>query len=252
MMLLIIFLQDIIQPPVLPKIFSTNKVNEIYYKTIEFGGKSKKYKKSFHNFFENIRKENIPIPNCLFKKENLLKKCEKFYNNNKRQFGCCKNNLTCSELFLKFLEFITYYCKFDAIYAKCSIEKEGYFNMYDITNLEDNNDEIFIQQLKRKDFLAIQNIFNSNMSFYYYFTKKYNKYIDYKLGEKIRDGLILIRDPVDPHYNPAQAFKKKESFEEFINILKLSYSILIKYGSFEKLKEKIEKLKIKRNIIIQK
>ena len=48
--------------------------------------------------------------------------------------------MTCSELFLKFLEFITYYCKFDTIYARCSIEKEGYFNMSDIANFEENDE----------------------------------------------------------------------------------------------------------------
>ena len=94
--------------------------------------------------------------------------------------------------------------------------------MYDITNDHENEKE------------------NSSDSFYNYFIKKYNKYLDIKKKMKIRDGLILIRDPVDPHYNPAQKFKFEESFEKFINILKYSYSILVKYGSFEILKEKIK------------
>ena len=231
-MLLIIFLQDIIKPPVLPKLFSDNKINEVYYKRIGFvykirNNKKEKDEKSFINFFNNIIEEDIPIPKCLFKKDNFLQKCKQFYKNNKQNFGCYKNTMTCSELFLKFLEFITYYCKFDTIYARCSIEKEGYFNMYDITDNDENEKE--------------------GNSFYYYFTKKYNKYMDYYSGKKIRNGLILIRDPVDPHYNPVQKMKYGKDFEEFINILKLSYSILIKYGSFEKLKEKIKSINEERN-----
>ena len=233
MMLLITFLQDIIKPPVLPKLFSNNETNEIYYKKIEFGNNNGE--KTFMDFFENVKSEIIPIPECLINKDKLFKKCKELYKNNKKKFGCHKNKMTCSELFLKFLEFITYYCKFDTIYARCSIDKEGFFNMSDIVNFEENN--------KNE---------NSDSSFYYYFIKKYNKYIDIKRRIKIRDGLILIRDPLDPHYNPAQKFKDEESFEKFINILKYSNSILIKYGSFETLKEKIKEINDERSKDISK
>ena len=108
--------------------------------------------------------------------------------------------------------------------------KKKDFSMSDIENFEENN--------KNE---------NSDSSFYYYFTKKYNKYIDIKRRITIRDGLILIRDPLDPHYNPAQKFKDEESFEKFINILKYSYSILIKYGSLETLKEKIKGINDERS-----
>ena len=237
MSLLVAFLQDIIEPPVLPKLFSDNEINEIIYKKIEFGNyKKNRIKKNEENsfsfllFFRSIKKEDIPIPDCLFKKDKIIKICQKFYKRNKDKYGCEKNDLTCSELFLKFLEFMIYY-KFDTIYANCSIEKEGFFNMSEIKYIENNKNENEICECK---------------SFYNYFNKKYIKFKDIYSKKKIRNGLILIRDPIDPHYNPAQKFRIIEDLEDFMNIIRYSYSNLIKYGSFEKLKEKIEKKNEKR------
>ena len=97
---MVAFLQDVIQPPVLPKLFSDNDINEIYYQEIEFGNNS--MKDDFLQFFQKIQKESIPIPDCLFKKDKIIKICKKFYKRNKDNFGYEKNELTCSELFLKF------------------------------------------------------------------------------------------------------------------------------------------------------
>ena len=85
-----------------------------------------------------------------------------------------------------------------------------------------------------------------NKSFYNYFHKKYSKYYDFKNKKRIRDGLILIREPIDCHYNPTQNFKTEKSLENFINNLRLSYSILVKFGSFQKLEEKIKKINSER------
>ena len=66
--------------------------------------------------------------------------------------------------------------------------------------------------------------------------------------EKIREGFILIRDPVDNNYNPGQAFRDVECFEDFINELKYGYSILLSYGSFQELEERIKQKKNRNNI----
>ena len=226
MNLLVSFFQDIIKPPLLPKLFS-NKLNNIIIKETEFGKKSKNQQKTFFIFFENTHNEKIPIPDCLFKKEKIREIYKQFLKDNKEKYGSEKNNLSCSELFLKFLEFTAFYLKYDTIYVRSSIEKEGFFNMNDIKNIEINNNEDELYEYK--------------MSYFHYFTKKYNKYFDYNSKKLVRDGLILIRDPVDSHYNPGQSFRLEKCLENFINNIRLSYSILIKYGSFEKLKEKFDK-----------
>ena len=224
--LLVLFLQDIIQPPVLPKLLSNKEINEIYYKTIEFGNNTRKIRiTTFSDYLNNTMKEKIPIPDCLFKKDKILKIYENFKKNNYKEYGCEKNVMTCSELILKFLEFIML-LKFDSIYADCSIEKEGYFNMSDIKFLESNKNEF-----ERQTY---------NNSYYNYFKKKYLNFRDRYSKEKKRDGLVLIRDPFDPHYNPAQTFREENNLDQFMKRIKYSYSNLLKYGSFEKLNEKFK------------
>jgi hypothetical protein len=236
MNLLVAFLQEIIQPPVLPKLYSDNEINKIIYKEIEFSNRTNKNrnkdndkdKKAFKDYFETTQKELVPIPDCLFNKDKVKEIYNKLYarkNNNNNIVD--KNKLTCIEIFLKFLEFIIFYLKYDSVYVKNSIDDEGYFNISEIQNIE-SDDNIDLQ------------IYNYNRTFYNYFTKKYLKFKDYDNKRNIRDGFILIRDPVDGHYNPAQTLRKEPNLESFITTLRYSYSILVKYGSFKKLEELIK------------
>jgi hypothetical protein len=62
MNLLVAFLQEIIQPPVLPKLYSDNEINIIIYKEIEFSNRKNRNKdnekeKSFKDYFETTQKE---------------------------------------------------------------------------------------------------------------------------------------------------------------------------------------------------
>ena len=117
--------------------------------------------------------------------------------------------------------------KYDIVYVKSCIDDEGFFNISEIQNIESDVDSDL-------------RIYNYNRTFYNYFTKKYLKFKDYDNKRNIRDGFILIRDPVDGHYNPAQTLRKEPNLEGFITTLRYSYSILVKYGSFKKLEELIK------------
>ena len=75
--------------------------------------------------------------------------------------------------------------------------------------------------------------------FYEYFKNIYLKKRHHENSNRIKDGLILIRDPFDPHYNPAQNLRK-ENFGNFLDSLKFGYLSLIKHGKFEKLKKEVE------------
>ena len=52
--------------------------------------------------------------------------------------------------------------------------------------------------------------------------------------------MILIRDPFDPHYNPAQSLIKSQ-LNTIIERLKFGYFCLIKHGQFKKLEEEMIK-----------
>ena len=71
MNLLVNFLQDIIYPPVLPKLYS-NKSGYIIYKDVEFGNNKNKNgavnKESIKNFIFHLNKEKIPILDNIFDK----------------------------------------------------------------------------------------------------------------------------------------------------------------------------------------
>ena len=247
-LLLIAFLQDIVQPPVLPKILTNS---EIFIKKVFFGnnkiekeekeesfdknnnkdkgseinsdyiytGDDKGYdinknkitkNKNFESFVNNMEIDDIKIPGKLGNKNFRTKN----YNNQIIH----KNNMTCSELLLKFLEFVIFYFKYDSIFVNCSFSYEGFQNMKQIDNIINSNN-------------------NEDKIFMNYFNSKYIKK-NYK-GEKNKDGYFLIRDPFDPRYNPGQTLKSS-SLKKFFSRLKLVYYNLVKYGNLSLIKEQVE------------
>ena len=223
-LLLIAFLQDIVKPPVLPKIlsnsemftmqgyFGNNKLEkEEEEKNADKNNSDNKFEKvakikNFESFVNNMELNDIQIPMGLgdinYRRQNYLKQIKK------------KNNMTCSELLLEFLEFVIYHFKYDTLFVNCSFEYEGFQNM------------------------DVINYFNSeeDYKFLNYFKTKYIKKIK---DDKCRDGYFLLRDPFDPRYNPGQTLKAS-SLKKFFSRLKLAYYHLLKYGNLNLLKKQIE------------
>ena len=212
MILLITFLQDIINPPVLPKLL-TNQPKKNYI--FQYGNNYRR-DKFFESFIGNIKEENTFIPNFNYDRVTL----EKIY---KEQI-VKKNNLSCAELFLYFLEFIIYYFKSDSVYANFSAENEGYESIYNILNTSFKNEKNQNPQSNATE-----------ERFQEYFKNKYCKIKSYYDNKKTKDGMILIRDPLDPHYNPAHTLRAG-NYKTFIDNLKKGYFILLKYGNFYQLK----------------
>jgi hypothetical protein len=223
-LLIIAFLQDIISPPVLPKILTNNVFfeKEAYFgnnkiekedseKSVDkyFENKYEKItrSKNFESFINNIKIETIKIPKFLGDINSRI-------NNYEKQITQ-KNKMTCSELLLKFLEFVIFYFKNDTLFVNCSFVYEGFQNMKIIN--EDDMDE-------------------ENNIFINYFNKKYNKN---NQGEKKKDGYFLVRDPFDSRYNPGQTLKAS-SLKKFFSRLKLAYYHLLKYGDLTMLKKQVE------------
>ena len=221
MILLITFLQDIIKPQILPKLLS-DKDNSNGSKKIPYGnnrGKSYDYNFAFKNFIKNTKEEYTQIPDFFFVKDKSL---YNHYKEKKEKVG--ENKLSCAEIFLSFLEFIIYYFKYDSVYVNFSIENEGYESIKNILNFSEKN------ELNKKD-----------ERFCDYFKYQYCRYKSFnENNSKTRDGMILIRDPFDPHYNPAQSLIKSQ-LNTFIERLKFGYFCLIKHGQFKKLEEEMIK-----------
>ena len=209
MSLLVAFLQDIIQPPILPKIFSVPNSNNFMHK-IPFS----KYllEKKLNPYIDSLDYIGIHLPKHIFKKEEL----KEIYN---KQIGDNKNKLTCTEIFMHFLEFIIYYFKFDSIYVNNSLDYQGFDSINNLLN-EDIEDEV-----KYPNDYLFKEFFKNN---YYYNKNLQEREINNK------KGLILIRDPVNPFYNPGYIFSKN-NFDKFYSKIKKGYEILLNTGSFEKL-----------------
>ena len=218
MILLITFLQDIIKPRILPKILSHPNISIANY-PIQYGQNvGRGYNKFIVSFINNIKEENTMLPETLSNSKISFQLYEEEIKNKEE-----KNNLSCSEIFLQFLEFIIYYFKSDSVYVNCSIENEGYESMYNILNYYDSKIEV--------------NRIDSRFS--EYFKNKYCKARNYEDKKKTRDGLILIRDPLDPHYNPAQSLRVG-CYKTFIENIKFGYLNLLKYGDFYRLKRELK------------
>lgn len=222
MLLLITFLQDIIKPQILPKLLSENDKSTINC-PIQYGKnireKNGKYNRNFKSFIDKINGENTFIPGSLLNKKSLY---EIYKEKAKKEKKPEKNKLSCAELFLQFLEFIIYYFKPDSIYVNCSIESECFEPIYNILNFNDAIDKYIKDDRFRS-----------------YFKNKYCKSMTFQEKSKTRDGLILLRDPFDPYYNPGQSMKKGNLYI-FLQNLKEGYLSLIKNGSFKVLKEEFK------------
>ena len=243
-LLLIGFLQDIIQPPILPKLLSKSEImttqtfygnnkldkeeednknfmdkntfinNNIYnnnmynnnYNNNDFKYEKLSKNKTFESYINNMELNDINVPIDLSDKNFRLIN----YNNQIKN----KNNMTCAELLLKFLEFIIYYFKYDTLFMNCSDTYEGFQNINEIYNTKSIEDSKFLNYFR-------------------------TKYIKKNKEEKTRDGYFLLRDPFDSRYNPGQTMKNS-SLKKFFSRLKLAYYHLIKYGNLDQLKKQIE------------
>ena len=192
------FLQDIIKPPILPKIIENSDqdiINARFGKmffNLESGGKS------LNNFVNDMYNEKINVPII------DLNKAKEIYNNTIK----IKNKMPCSELLLKFLFFVIFVFKGDSIYVNNTKEKEGFENIIGIFKPKTLQDK----------------------KFRYYFRAKYKKYEGKKKAKK--DGIFLFRDPFDVHYNPGQSLKETNE-EIFYNKIKKVYYHLMETGSMK-------------------
>ena len=221
-LLLIAFLQDIVQPPVLPKILSNSEIfiTKAFYgynkvekeeeeKNIEKNSDNKFEKvnklKNFESFINNMELYDVQIPlglgNTEIRKQN--------YENQIKE----KNNMTCAELLLNFLEFVIFHFKYDTLFVNCSFTHEGFRSIDAINYFTSDDDYKFLNYFK-------------------------TKYIRRVKDDRGRDGYFLFRDPFDPRYNPGQTLKAS-SLKKFFSRLKMAYYDLIKYGDLNLLKKQI-------------
>jgi DNA polymerase sigma len=193
MLLLLTFLQDVVNPPVLPKLLQdSNKSIRLI-----ISGNKKKDKEKRNN--QKGYQKNIceVMDNSSLKEFEVTSDFMENYENVYLEFKSTnKNEMSLAELFLKFLEFVIFYFKYDSVYANCSFSGECFMNKSMITSYDS----------KDKFSNIYKGVVNKN--------KKYS---------------IIIRDPFDHTYNPAQTLHIERA-TEFINKLKSFYFDILENG----------------------
>ena len=173
MLLLITFMQDVVDPPVLPKLLSITNVEK---QSILVGGKldEKTHKKNLRDVIETSYHSNFYLVD--FRKINE-------YNN-----FVSVNKMSCSELFIKFTEFIGFFFNSDYVFVNAGFEKPSFMPKLNIKHFKFDID----------------------------FVKFYKSFIRRNMvGEQTK---MLIREPFDHSYNPANEVKP-----EFMNIIQKTF-----------------------------
>ena len=192
--ILLTFLQDILDPPLFPRL-----LNEENKKSIEIkvgGGKGKGEAKILNDEIpcQNTRKFDVfDYPN-----NNLEEIKTKFYGINKNEETNKglkgKNKMTVSEIFLKFAQFIGYYFNYRYTIVNSCYEYQSFMPKVFKNKLKDGNTK--------------------------YFFKKCND----------DDDLLLIREPFDYTYNPCKTVPK-ENLEEIKRIFRDIYINILEKGT---------------------
>ena len=192
--ILLAFLQDILDPPLFPRLLNEENKRNIEIKV--GGGKGKGETK--------ILADEIPCQNTKkfdvfdYPNNNLEEIKNKFYGtnqkgeNNKGLKG--KNQMTASEIFLKFAQFIGYYFSYRYTIVNSCYEYQSFMPKVLKRKLKDKNTQ--------------------------YFFKKCDE----------DDDLLLIREPFDYTYNPCKTVPK-ENLEEIKKIFRDIYINILEKGT---------------------
>lgn len=189
MLLLVTFLQDVVQPPLLPKLLENKRKSA----SLEVRNSNKNKKKEYHYKFPLESAFEIGHANFNILDDDII---EEFQTEYKLQIKE-KNQMSLSELFIKFLEFFIFYFKNDAIYVNTTYGNERLVSKIELNAERQQEDMVFNHHL---------------------FNKK---------------SCILIREPFDHTYNATQNLDEK-NYRENMKILIEIYNNLVKTGDFKK------------------
>ena len=187
--ILLTFLQDILDPPLFPRLLNENNMKRINIKV--GGGIGKDKKKELINEFSSQNNRYFYI----IENPNKMREIEiKFYEAGKKEekkifYG--RNQMSASEILLKFIQFIGYYFNYKYTFVNSSYKSQCFMPKIEKFNLKDDKDAKFFFD-KCKD----------------------------------EEEILLIREPFDYTYNPCKTVQKekleliKKTFREiYINIL---------------------------------
>ena len=193
--ILLTFLQDILDPPLFPRLLNEENKESIEIKV--GGGKGKGEAK--------ILKDEIPCQGTRkfdvlkYPYNNLEEIKRKFYGtnktgeNNKGLKG--KNQMTASEIFLKFVQFIGYYFNYRYTIVNSCYEYQSFMPKVLKNKLRDENTKYFFKKCGGED-----------------------------------EDLLLIREPFDYTYNPCKTVPR-ENLEEIKRIFRDIYINILENGT---------------------
>ena len=206
--ILLTFLQDILDPPLFPRLLNEKNKRNIRIKVGGGAGKNVKKKLNEEIAYQKMRNFNVAqldqnyhiyysenIKNQFYENEENKKAKKENMNNNMNY--TIRNKMPVSEILLKFVQFIGYFFNYKYTMVNTSYDYQGFMPK--------------IEKIKSKDEF-VKCVINKNRG-----TDK----------EKDIEDILLIREPFDHTYNPCKSVSPEkldeiqEKFREiYINILK--------------------------------
>ena len=150
--ILLTFLQDILDPPLFPKLLNEKNRKTIIIKVGGGNGKDRKKELNEEIKCQNTRKFNVFD-------ENSIKAIKSNYY--KGGNGLCrKNKMSASEILLKFIEFIGYYFNYKYTIVNTSYEYQSFMPKIQKNQLKDGFTKEFFKRCEQEDILLIREPFD--------------------------------------------------------------------------------------------
>ena len=187
--ILLTFLQDILDPPLFPRLLTEDNKKQIKIKV--GGGKGKDKKKELEDEFEC---QKVRMFDVIKEPKNMKKVEEKFYGKKEEnKIFTGRNQMSASEILLKFIQFIGYYFNEKYTIVNSSYRHQNFMPKIQKNSLKYDDDTKFFFKICR---------------------------------DKEDPDQLLIREPFDFTYNPCKTVQKeklesiKKNFRDmYINIL---------------------------------
>ena len=146
--ILLTFLQDILDPPLFPRLLNEENMKQITIKV--GGGKGKEKKKELEDEFDCQRCRTFKVMND-----------EPLADRNQNQNNIrTKNKMALSQIMLKFIQFIGYFFNYDYSFVNTSYECQSFTPKAQVYKLKDQDTKKFFKKFESENALLIREPFD--------------------------------------------------------------------------------------------
>ena len=207
--ILLTFLQDILDPPLFPRLLNDDNKQKIKIKV--GGGKGEKRRKELYEEIEyqndrefyvmNIDKNNKIQNSEIIKRQFYNYDKNKYDNSSNEEYLHGKNKMSCAEILIKFVQFIGYFFSYKYTMVNTCYEYQSFMPKIEKNNIKDEFTKLFFRKCEKDE--------NEN------------------------EDKLLIREPFDYSYNPCKSVPF-ENLDEIQKKFRNIYFNILEFGEIIK------------------